>query len=98
MWSLYKQAKSFSQRPSKLLDVTDKWAAYQFDEVVNLFGMVIENALAETIEVGTKGNRTRKPKYTLKQLLAPAFRLPLQQDEAPDMLQGVDGLLFDEVG
>lgn len=82
-----------------MLDVTDKWAAYQFDEVVNLFGMVIENALNETIEVGTEGHRSRKPKYTTKQLLDPAFRLPLEQeDTGPAMLQGIDGLMFDEVG
>jgi hypothetical protein len=40
------------------------------------FGMTIENALAETIKQGTGKDAKTVHKYTLTQLLDPAFFLP----------------------
>lgn len=54
------------------------WETLQFDNAVVYVGMVIENALHEREEVGSGNNKRWKAKYTLKQLLDPAFRLPSQ--------------------
>jgi hypothetical protein len=56
--------------------VRDPLAAYLLDSAVVALGTVIENALAETIEVGPPNKRERRRKYTLAQLLDPAFHLP----------------------
>jgi hypothetical protein len=47
-------------------------AAYQFDNVVLFVGMVIENALQERKKNGDES----EPRWSLEELLDPAFRLP----------------------
>jgi hypothetical protein len=85
-----------------LVDISDKWTAYQFDEAVALFGMVIENAALETIETGPPNNRTTRRLYTLKKLLDPAFRLILEPeptlDDLVSPLKRAEGVFYDEVG
>lgn len=51
-------------------------AAYCFDNCINLYGITVENALAETHKVGIGPNARTEPVYTLATLLDPAFRLP----------------------
>jgi len=55
-------------RASNLVDITSKWAAYQFDAAVSFIGISIENALQEM----TKG----VSKYRLSDLLKPEYKLP----------------------
>ena len=57
-----------------MLDLTDPWAAYQFDSAVIFFGDVIESAAQDREKVGDEW----QPKYTLPQLLTEGFTLPRQ--------------------
>lgn len=72
MWNLHALAGTTHQRPSDIICIEDRWAAYQFDSAVSLVGTTIENALQETREVGGKLN----PRYTLAQVLDADFRFP----------------------
>lgn len=101
MWTLYLTATKTGQRPSDLVCVEDRWAALQFDNAVTLVGTVIENAAQEMEQRGSDDKPRWEPKYTMEQLLDPAFRLP--RDGAPagggiDELRGIEGLNFDVVG
>jgi hypothetical protein len=68
--------------------------AYQIDRAVTTFGIVIDNALQETLEIGDEGKTVDK--YTLDQLLDKEFLLPRKgfDDEPFEM---VDGMMFDTV-
>ena len=86
MWTLWTKAKTFHKLPSEIADPRGRWddlTRYQFDNAVTYFGLTLENALQETVEMtlhSAKGPRvTHKPKYTLGQLLDPSFRLPRPQ-------------------
>lgn len=82
-------------RPSSLLPIpqlTQPWAAYQFDAAVLTFGLLLENARQET----TKAGDQLRPKYTMKQLLTPGFRLPLPAGMKPDpALNGADAAMYE---
>jgi hypothetical protein len=97
MWRLYTTAKATHSRPSALVCVEDRWAAYQFDSAVSFFGIAVENAAQEQIKAGEKWvNR-----YTLDQLLTPGF--VLGDGEAGDALPfsaqaAPEGLVYDEIG
>lgn len=69
-------SKATAQRPSDIIGVQDRWAAYQFDSAVTLVGGAIENAVQEMQEIGEGQHRRLVPKYSLEQLLDPDFRLP----------------------
>jgi len=66
-------SKTLSVRPSTILKlnqwaeqrlgVPDWWTAYQFDNAVLQFGMIIENRLAETEDYYVNGNVQRRLKY-----------------------------------
>lgn len=86
MWSLYNKAKTYSRLPSELLRLGDEWMAYQFDNAVHMFGVAIENALYERVNVGSDKAPKYEPKYTLHQLLDQEFRLPAPQK--PQKAQG----------
>lgn len=72
MWNLHALATATHQRPSDIVGIDDRWAAYQFDAATCLVGTTVENALQETYETGGK----LTPRYTLTQLLDAGFRLP----------------------
>jgi len=72
MWNLHILATTTNRRPSEIVCIADRWAAYQFDSAVCLVGVTIENALQETNEVSGK----LAPRYTLSQILDEGFRLP----------------------
>lgn len=76
MWTIYQTTKLTHQRPSELVGVTDRWAALQFDNAVCFLGNVLENARQEQEKVGMGKFARWKPKYTMEQLLDPAFKLP----------------------
>ncbi len=100
MWSLYLTAKTTASRPSELLNIEDKWAAYQLDEAVVLFGTIIENALMQQVNRGTRDEPRYESKYTLQQLLTPGFVIESEQDTVSDTLDdlsGVAGIVADAV-
>ena len=67
------------QRPSLLVNLTDDpWTAYQLDTAVATLGQVMEGALQEMHNAGTDKEPRWEPRYTLSQLLDPAYRLPAQ--------------------
>lgn len=79
--------------------------AYQFDNAVVFVGNAIENASQEMKQVGSGKNKEWKPKYTMRQLLDPDFRLPLSDDERPlrketddrEFFSGLSGFSVEEV-
>lgn len=85
--------KTLGQRPSDILDVEDRWAAYQLDSAVIRIGIAIENALQETLEID---DRKRVPKYTLEHLLSPEGRLENIEEEWPAQ-ERVEGMFYDEI-
>lgn len=93
-------SKTTSQRPSDLVGISDRWVALQLDETVTLIGLAIENAAHELHDVGTEDKPRMEPKYTMAQLLDPAFRLPRDEQTPVDacLLRGVEGVILDEVG
>lgn len=60
--------------------MSERWAAYQFDTAVTTVGRVIENALAEREDVGSKEKPDWQPKYTLPQILEDDFRLEVEKE------------------
>ena len=74
--------------------MTDRWAAYQFDQAVTTFGMIITNAAEEQIQTGDKW----VAKYDLADLLSDGFVIGDGGNSDALPLGGIDGLLFDEVG
>lgn len=76
---MYTTATKYHKLPSEIVDEGGELpflVRYQINKAVTYFGMVIDNALAETVEVGIKPNIEYQPKYTLSQLLSDDFRLP----------------------
>lgn len=95
MWNLYLTSKGSYGRPSKLMGITDRWAAYQLDSAVVFLGTIIENASQEQVNVGGDTSPRWERKYTMKQLLTPGF--VIGQDEGDALPTGVDGLVYDEI-
>lgn len=76
------------------------WLAYQFDTAVTTVGVTLENASQETVKVGNDESSELRPKYTMKQLLDPEFRLSRTNDDDRPIeadIRGVHGVKFDEV-
>lgn len=75
----------------------------QFDNAVVFVGETIENASQEMIKVGPEDRPEWKQRYTMKELLNPEFRLPLNRERDSDDLEAlmgsgnVQGLVFSEV-
>lgn len=69
-------------------------AAYQLDAAVTAFGVMIDNATQETVEVGSGTNKRIRPRWTIEELLANDFRFPREDDLAA--FRGVDG--YEAVG
>lgn len=67
----------------------DAYVAYQFDAAVSTFGIVIENALQETVEVGEGANKRTRAKYQLSELLDDGFQF--KQESGLDVFRGMDG-------
>lgn len=81
-----------------MLNIQDPLTAYQVDAAVTTFRVIIKNALLETVEVGSGPARTRRPRYTLSELLDDKFKLPRKDEQASvSTLEGVEGAHYDEV-
>lgn len=63
MFRLYELVKATNQRPSRILNVVDEWAAYQFDQAVVVLGQQIDSLLAQ------RDPKTREPRWQLQDLL-----------------------------
>lgn len=86
MWGLWTKAKSYSKLPSEIFGEANSIAAWMLDSAVTWFGITIENALSERVEVKMGTNVEYRPRYTLARLLSPSFKLPrpaIQQDGDP---------------
>lgn len=94
---LGQKAAKYTRPPSEFIPgLVDEWTCYQFDNAVLWFVNTIENALTERVEVGAGDSRKSIARYTLTQLLDPAFTLPRDgNDSGMDMLMG--GEYYDEV-
>ncbi len=86
-------SKQTHSRPSQLLCLDDAYAAYQFDAAVTSFGLVIENALHETREVGAGKSKKTVAKYKLHDLLDDKFQF--SPENGLSLFKSVDG--YEEV-
>lgn len=80
------------------MQIRNPWVAYQLDAAVIMVGGAIEGALMESIKVGSDDAPRYESKYTLTQLLDPAFRLPVDDEEMPPdlgRLKGLHGVIVD---
>lgn len=59
MWRLWKVAKTYRTRPSDLLGVDDKLAAYHFDVAVWTFGTELDEAIRQATEPQKQGRKTK---------------------------------------
>lgn len=57
---MYNNAKTWSTRPSVLLDVSDPYVAYCLDEAVSYFGGTVEGELAQCEGSGNDLMRARQ--------------------------------------
>lgn len=80
MWSAYLDLKTYHRRPSEDLQPLDALSGYLVDKAVLWFGIIVENALSERVEIGEGKDKRSEAKYTLEQLLDPAFRLPRPEE------------------
>jgi hypothetical protein len=101
VWKLYLTSKATFSRPSHVAHVRGgPWVRLMFDNAVTLVGTVLENASQERVQVGDDTHSQWLPKYTMRQLLDPDFRLPIDKEEEPlpiETLQVVHGIVYDEV-
>ena len=96
MWALYQTATKTGQRPSRLLNVFDEWAAYQLDSAVVFFGTAIESLSQEMENVGNEEKPRYEPKYKLSDLLDNDFRVvPTAQKVDFKALEKVAGIIID---
>lgn len=74
-------------------------ARYCLDGAVSLFGTIVENALLERREVAIGSAKKTVARWTLKEILDPAFTLPRdgEGDDSLDTLKGIGGGFYDEV-
>lgn len=68
------------------------WTAYQLDTAVVTLGQIIEGALQEMHNAGTEKEPQWEPRYTLGQLLDPAFRIPTAKAAQADAATALRGL------
>jgi hypothetical protein len=73
VWALYLTAKTFTVRPSELLDVSDRYAAYCLDTAVGEFGRTLEAELKK-IEAKTQKEAEVKSDRLIRKWLG----LPMQ--------------------
>lgn len=76
---VWTKANRYHKLPSEIIDPEqrlDSLTRYLADNAVTFFGVTIENSLAERVNNGSEKEPKWEDKYTLAQLLDPAFRLP----------------------
>lgn len=76
MWAAWQKVKTTHKLASDDLDLEDSIAAWCVDGVVLWFGITIENALQERVNVGTEKQPKYEQRYQLAQLLDAKFTLP----------------------
>lgn len=65
------------------------FVAYELDAACATFGIVMRNALQETVEVGSDTNKRTRAKYSLSELLNDEFQF--RSDNGLGMFAGLDG-------
>lgn len=96
MWAVWTKANKFHKSPSEVIDPSyrlDDLTRYQVDNAVTHFGLTLENALNERVEVKVGKRTESRPKYTLPELLDDKFRLPRPQTDLQKRQQGAMNLL-----
>jgi hypothetical protein len=76
MWQAYLKLKTYHEKPSATLEISDTIVAWCVDSTVLWFGITVENALLERVNTGTEKEAKWEAKYTLEELLDPLFRMP----------------------
>jgi len=95
MWRLWRKANQFHRLPSEVFGEDNALAAWMLDNAVLTFGTLVENMLHETVEVEVGERKQSKPRYSISQLLDPAFVFP-RDDDAEEDGGGWDESSWDE--
>lgn len=98
MWSAYLKLKTYQRPPSLDLMLDDALTAWCVDGAVLWFGITVENALQERIDVGVGKDKRSEAKYTLEELLDAAFTLPRPAPKAKKPPQNVIGAIMAMAG
>jgi hypothetical protein len=95
MWKLVTTAQESHCRPSQMLpwiaqlSELNPFVAYELDAAVATFGLVVKNALHETVEIGTGANKRRVARYTIHELLDDSFQF--QSDNGLGVFRTMEG-------
>lgn len=71
------------------LSELNPFVAYELDAAVATFGLVIKNALQETVEVGEGSSKRIRQRYTLQELLDDKFQF--QPDNGLGVFRTMEG-------
>lgn len=83
LWGLYQTAKSFMVRPSELLNVQDRYAAYCLDNACGEFGRSLENELSNIEGKNKKEIAVKSDRVMRRWLDLPArYRDPVKSGHA----------------
>lgn len=63
--------------------------AYELDAAVATFGLLVKNALQETVEIGEGSSKRWRPRYTLQELLDDKFQF--QVDNGLGVFRTMEG-------
>lgn len=91
--------KTYSQLPSKILGVSDSWAAFQVDTAILTVGGSIENLAQERVNEGSDQEPKWTNRYQMSELLRADFRVQSDFEDPGDDLDvtTIDGIKYDEV-
>ena len=67
MWQVFQMAKTYQERPSTLLGVTDEYSAFVLDRAVTEFGWFVEEEL-EKVQGKTSKQKAKNRQERLRKL------------------------------
>lgn len=96
MWLTWLKATKYSKLPSEIFDPRGQYGDLErfcLDNAVTYFGMTIEGATSQMVEVGSGTGKRWAHKWKLAQLLEDSFQFP--REEHLSMFKQVEG--YEEV-
>ena len=84
MWRLWRKSTTYHKLPSEVFGEDNALAAWMLDNAVLTFGTLVENMLHETEEVEVGDRKQSRPRYSISQLLDPAFVFPRDEQLTED--------------
>jgi len=73
MWRLHQMCQMYRLRPSDVIGIDDRWLAFDFDDALTTFAVIVQNRLDETDKQG----RHKHDVYSALNLPKPLKRVNL---------------------